>query len=327
MKNKLFLLLLFLLITPLIFSFITAHIGEEIEGIHEENELPENLQKIADYNDQQAKFYLKNLSFIIAFLAGIFGILTPCSLAILPAFFAYSFKEKRQITKMTFVFFLGFTPIFVMFGLIASFLGKSFAIFQQSNDNLIIIAGILIIFFGFMALFGKGFAGININRKSNKSTWGIFLFGVLFAIGFTACMGPILIGILLIAGVLQNYVYAGFLMLFYSLGLFVPLFLISISFDKYNFSRFMNKTNKKLGFPLSNLISGVLLIGMGVLFIIYKGTLFLEGLGLGNLTILIYSIQNKLVSLRFINIIGVVVLIGFLYLLWKFLRKKRKNEK
>ena len=112
--NKLFLLALvfILVITP----FILAH---ETDISHEESNssLPPNLQKVADYNTDQANFYLRNLSFLIAFLAGILTLLTPCSLAILPAFFAYGLKEKKKITKRTFTFCLGFTPIFIMFGL------------------------------------------------------------------------------------------------------------------------------------------------------------------------------------------------------------------
>lgn len=325
-------ILLILLVFMLVLAPLTlAHISEEVEGVHNDSEegslaIPSNIQKMIDYESDQAKFYLKNLSFIIAFLAGILGILTPCSLAILPAFFAYSFKEKKQITKMTFAFFLGFMPIFVAFGLLATFLGKSISLLQQNNNLLVIIAGVFIIILGLMVLFGKGFSGIKINKKTEKSTFGIFLFGVFFAIGFTACMGPILIGILLIAGVLQNYLYAGFLMVSYSLGLFVPLFLISMLSDKYNFAKSINKINNKIGFPLTKVISGALLIIMGLVFIIYGGTFIINNLGLGSLTVFIYSIQNKLVSLKFINIIGIVVLGGFLYLMWKFLRKKRKDE-
>ena len=307
----------------LIIPMFLAHTGEIVV---DEN-LPENIQKLQEYQHEQADFYLRNLSFFVAFLAGILGILTPCSLAILPAFFAYSFEGKKQITKMTSLFFLGFAPVFVIFGLIATFLGKSLAMFQQTNKILVIIAGIFLIIFGLMILFGKGFSGFQVQRKTKKTPWGIFLFGIFFAIGFTACMGPILVGILLIAGILQSYVYAGFLMLFYSLGLFVPLFLISMFFDKFNFSKFINKINKKLGFPISKIIAGVLLIAMGITFIIYKGTYFLNYLGLGDITVFIYSIQEKLINLRFINVIGVVVLIIFAFLLWWFLKKKNGGTK
>ncbi|MAH03210.1 hypothetical protein CMI39_00275 [Candidatus Pacearchaeota archaeon] len=298
---------------------------------HEENEtnLPTNLQKIADYNKEQAQFYFKNLSFLVAFLAGIIGLLTPCSLAILPAFFAYSFKEKKELTKMTLFFFLGFMPVFVILGLIATFLGRSIAMFQQANSFFVSFAGFILILFGLMAFFGKGFSGIQLNKKTSKTPFGIFLFGVLFALGFTACVGPILVGILLIAGTLQSYFYAAFLMFFYSLGLFVPLFLIAIFFDKYNFADFMNRINKRLGYSITNIISGGLLILMGLVFIIYGGTFVVDSIGAGDLTVFIYSIQNKLISLQFINYVGVLVLIGFLYLLWRVLKNKKgvnKNE-
>ena len=312
--KKLFLILLILFVIPI----VSAH---ETDFEHKED-LPLNLQRVVEYNKQQADFYFRNLSFIIAFLAGILTILTPCSLAILPAFFAYTFREKNKITKMTLTFFLGFVPVFIIFGLLAAFLGKSIAMLQQNSRIFIIIAGFIIIGLGLMALFGKGFSGIKIRKKTDKDIFGIFLFGILFALGFTACIGPILVGILLIAGILQNYFYAGILMLFYSLGLFVPLFLISVFFDKYNFPAFINKINKRLGFSITNLITGLLLIIIGLVFIIYGGTFITNNLGLGGLTIFIYSIQNKLISLKFINIIGAIILIGFLILLWMFLRKK-----
>ena len=91
----------------LILPMILAHTGEEID-----ESLPENIQKLIEYKHEQADFYLRNLSFLVAFLAGIVGLLTPCSLAILPAFFAYSFEGKKQITKMTLIFFSWIRPGF-----------------------------------------------------------------------------------------------------------------------------------------------------------------------------------------------------------------------
>ena len=314
--NKLLVIfILILLVVPL----IMAHEGEP------DPNLPDNIQKLVDYRHEQADFYLKNLSFIIAFLAGILGLLTPCSLAILPAFFAYSFEGKKQITKMTSMFFLGFAPVFIILGLLATFLGKTLATFQQTNKILVVVAGIFLIGLGVMILFGKGFSGIKIKHKTKKTPFGIFLFGIFFAIGFTACMGPILVGILLIAGILNNYVYAAILMLFYSLGLFVPLFLIAMTFDKINFAKRISNMNKKIGFPVSELIAGILLLAMGIAFIAFGGTHFFDFLALGNITIFIYSIQEKLVDLKFINYLGFFILALFVFVLFKFLRKKKNK--
>ncbi|MCH8329242.1 MAG: hypothetical protein IIB81_02520, partial [Nanoarchaeota archaeon] len=104
---------LFLILAMILLSFnVFSHL--------EDDNLPEGLHKIFDYNEDQAIFYFKNLSFVVAFLAGILSILTPCSLGILPAFFSYTFKEKKNITKMSFSFFLGFMPVFIAFVLIAT---------------------------------------------------------------------------------------------------------------------------------------------------------------------------------------------------------------
>ncbi len=291
-------------------------------------EIPLNLQKVAEYNRQQAEFYSSNLTLVIAFLAGILTILTPCSLAILPAFFAYTFREKKEITKMTLTFFAGFTPVFVAFGITATLFGKSISLFRENSRFFVALAGFLIIFLGIMALFGKGFSGIKLRRESlkNKGMSGIFFFGVLFALGFSACMGPILVGILLIASVFNSYLYAGVLMFFYSFGLFVPLFLISMFFDKYNFPGYVSRINKKLGFSVANVLSSIFLISIGMVFIIYGNTSITGSLGLGELTRAIYSIQNVIVSKRIFNSIGILILAGFLFLLWKSLVKYKNAE-
>ncbi|MEK6845257.1 MAG: cytochrome c biogenesis protein CcdA, partial [Nanoarchaeota archaeon] len=67
--------------------------------------LPLGLQKIIAYNQQVTLDFSVKISFLIAFLAGMLGILSPCILPFLPAYFSYTFKEKKNITKMTLVFF------------------------------------------------------------------------------------------------------------------------------------------------------------------------------------------------------------------------------
>src|SRR3989338_6995479 len=116
------------------------------------------LQKITEYSQQQAVSYLQNLSFFVAFIGGMISVLLPCTLAILPAFFAYTFKERREITKMTFVFFIGFSLTFVVLGIIAAAVGDTLSSLQFTKTNtLIFIAGILLIVFGIMTILAKGF--------------------------------------------------------------------------------------------------------------------------------------------------------------------------
>jgi hypothetical protein len=141
-------------------------------------------------------------------------------------------------------------------------------------------------------------------------------------------MGPALFGILLIAGTLQSYWYASFLMLFYSLGLFSTLFLVAFFFDKYDFPGAMNKINSKLGFSLTGIISGLLLISIGGLFIFYGGTSIVTGsMGLGNFTAEIYSLMDTIIAYKFSDVIGGFLLIGFLFFLWKVLFRGAKQNK
>src|SRR3990167_5898289 len=168
------------------------------------------LQKLADYSQQQAIFYLQNLSFFVAFVGGMISVLLPCTLAILPAFFAYTFKERKEITKMTLVFFVGFSLIFIILGIFASAIGQTLASIQVANTKMLVIAaGVLLMLFGIMTILGKGFNFISLDKKTGHDIFGIFSFGILFGLGWSACLGPVLAGILLIASTFHNYFYAG----------------------------------------------------------------------------------------------------------------------
>src|SRR3989339_1527897 len=87
--------------------------------------LPTNLENLKKAEIDQAQLSLRSISFIIAFIAGILSLLSPCILPTVPAFFAYTFKEKSSITKMTLVFFAGFAVVFMILGMIAAYLGAS----------------------------------------------------------------------------------------------------------------------------------------------------------------------------------------------------------
>jgi len=325
-KSILLCILLFVILTtPVIFAHETDYEHDEISSTSPS--LPIGLQKIAEENKSNALGFLGGISIFIAFLAGILSIFSPCTLGILPAFFAYSFKEKKEITKKTFLFFIGFAIIFVGLGLIASALGKTLAGFQSDNSWLVMMAGFLLIIFGFMNILGKGFSGFVQARRLNK--YGTFGFGLAFALGWTACIGPILAGILSIAAVLNSYFYSGALLASYSLGLFVPLFLFAFFYDKLNIAEnkfIRGKQFNFLGFSINttNLISGAILILIGLVFVIYKGTGVLNGILNSTLysPMLVYNVNNWLLSLKYVNLFGAVALILFSISLGIFLKRK-----
>ena len=324
-------ILLILILAAILIVFSTAVLAQNITSL-------QNLQKITEFNKEQAEFYFKNITFLVAFLAGVLSVMSPCTIAILPAFFSYTFKEKKDLTKMTFVFFIGFAAVFTALGLVAAFLGHSFATFQTSYSYFVTAAGIFLIVFGIMSVFGKGFASFVKPRiKIKHDIPGIIFFGMVYAVGWTACVGPILAGILLIASVVQSYFNAGVLLFFYSLGIFVPLFILSFFFDKYNLIN--NKWiagkefefmigRKKIILHTTNLIAGLLLIIVGIILLVYKGTAIINELDPFRSTTLSYDLQRALFSLKYVNIIGLVALAVFLILLYFFIKNKRKaNEK
>ncbi len=295
--------------------------------------LPPGLLKIQEENEKIATEFLSNVTFLIAFLAGVTTILSPCLLPVLPAFFAYTFKEKREITKMTLLFFLGFTPIFLLLGFAATAVGSFFTFFFRNMGAFIMIAGLLLIGLGAYYFFGGGFSLAKINPSfPKKSAWGVLFSGALFGFGWVLCVGPILSGVLIAASVFHNYLTTTLLMVSYSLGVFVPLFLISFFYDKHDLgnSRFMKGKEfgislfgKKMTLHSTNIIAGSLLILTGLIFILGKGTGFLNASDPWGTKQFFYSLQDWfLLNATAANIAAGAILLLVAGGIWYFLRKK-----
>lgn len=320
--------LLILLILSIISSLIVvAH--------HEDNssnlDLPPSLQKAKEYNNQLAFEFLQNLSFLIAFLAGITTIFSPCLLPLLPAFFAVTFKERDQLTKNLLLFFLGFTPVFIFMGLLSTFVGRAITTILSGYtiNGIIITAGIFLLILGILTIFGHGFSGIITRKKTSKDSLGVFLSGFFFAVGWSACTGPIISGVVLMAATLHSYLQSILLMSFYSLGIFLPLLLLAFFYDKLKLHDKNFFKGKEFDFVLggktfnintSKLIAGLLLIFMGFIFVIFRGTTVLD-LNSG-LNKYYYSLQNLILANAFMsNIIGALILAIFIIGLYFVVKK------
>src|SRR3989339_103887 len=146
------------------------------------------LQKINVYNQQQAVFYLQNLSFFVAFVSGMISVLLPCTLAILPAFFAYTFKERKEITKMTLVFFAGFSMIFIVLGIFAAAIGETLTSIQILQTTKI-VAGILLIASGLTFIVFNGTSVINNLDPLRTSVYAYIFEDRLFNIPYINLIG------------------------------------------------------------------------------------------------------------------------------------------
>jgi cytochrome c-type biogenesis protein len=160
----------------------------------------------------------------LAFVAGALSFISPCTLPILPAYFAFTFQaDRKRIATMTVAFFLGLALVFSLLGASSSVLGS-----LLSNNIILLtrVGGVLLIVFGIMSLFGRGFTGPTFQANRSATFGGSFLFGATFALGLTPCVGPILAGLLTIAAG-QSVALGTSTLFVYALGLGLPLMLVS----------------------------------------------------------------------------------------------------
>jgi len=165
--------------------------------------------------------------------AGIMSFVSPCTLPILPAYFAFAFQSgRKQIALNTLLFMLGLATVFSVMGAGASALGR---LLRQNQSLIMLIGGSLVIVFGIMSLLGRGFTGVQKQQdggQRNNSLGGSYLFGMTFAVGWSSCVGPILGTVLTMAGTTGS-VFRGMMLLFiYALGLGLPLILVSTFFGR-----------------------------------------------------------------------------------------------
>ncbi len=104
---------------------------------------------------------------VLSFFAGMLGFISPCTLPLLPAYFAVTFQsERKRVLVMTLAFMAGLAVTFAFFGALAGILGRALNSIGLSKFELARIGGVVIIIFGVMSLLGKGFTGIQSNSHA-----------------------------------------------------------------------------------------------------------------------------------------------------------------
>ena len=206
------------------------------------------------------------MQYIIAFLEGIITFISPCLLPMLPIYISYfaggGEQDTRKTLKCALGFVTGFTLVFVILGALAGTIGSFLREYQTAVN---VISGVIVIIFGLnylgafkMNLF-KG-TGRSVNTD-NMRFFSAMIFGMIFSIGWTPCVGAFLGSALMLASQ-QGHVLEGMLMLFvYSLGLGIP-FVISAILIEYLKSAF---NWIKRNYKVINLISGSFLILVGLM--------------------------------------------------------------
>jgi cytochrome c-type biogenesis protein len=211
----------------------------------------------------------------IAFLAGFLSFLSPCVLPLIPFYISYTtgialrdfLKEEdqgtiRRITILnSLLFILGFSTVFILLGASVSFLGQYLLEYREIIKR---IGGVLIIIFGLyiMGVIKLGFPEKKLERREKGFDYiGSFFIGMVFAIGWTPCVGPILASILVYASTLETIKSGIILLSAYSLGLGIPFFITSLAVNSIliHFEK-IKKYVKAISFA-----SGIFLVIMGLL--------------------------------------------------------------
>jgi len=206
------------------------------------------------------------MQYFITFLEGLITFISPCLLPMLPIYVSYFAGGSERSPKKTLAnslgFVTGFTVVFIALGALAGTLGGFLREYQTVVN---IVTGLIVVFFGlnFLGVFRfEIFKGSGSSAKTkNLNFFSSMLFGIVFSIGWTPCVGAFLGSALMLASQ-QGQTITGILMLLlYSLGLGIPFVLSALLIDKLKSTVQFIKRNYKV----INIVSGSLLVMVGVL--------------------------------------------------------------
>ncbi len=177
------------------------------------------------------------MSYFISFLEGIITFISPCLLPMLPVYISYfaggGTRTGRKTITVALGFVLGFTLVFMAMGALAGSVG-SFLSRYQTLVNL--LCGGIVVLFGlsYLGVFRlKLFRGTGRSMEtSDLSFLSAVLFGTIFSLGWTPCVGAFLGSALMLASQ-QGHVLEGMgMLLAYSMGLGIPFLLSAVLIDR-----------------------------------------------------------------------------------------------
>jgi len=226
---------------------------------------------------------VKEVSLVMAFSAGLLTFLSPCIFPLIPAYISFvtgvsidelanARGERTYLNSRVFIemvlFIFGFSLVFILLGASASYIGR----FLLSHLRILrLVGGILVILFG---LYIMGLFNINVLQYERRihlrvkpaNLLGSFVIGMVFALGWTPCAGPILATLLTYAGTRETVSEGVLLLGCYSLGLGIPFLLSGLAINL--FLRGLKKIKRYA--RVISLVTGCLLVLFGILILTGK---------------------------------------------------------
>lgn len=206
------------------------------------------------------------MRYLVSFLEGIVTFLSPCLLPMLPIYVSYFAGGGQRSTGKTLCcalgFVVGFTAVFTAMGALAGSIGSLLLRYQRIVN---LVSGIIVIVFGlnYLGLFRWNLfhGGSRVLDAQDMTFFSAALFGIIFSLGWTPCVGAFL-GSALALATQQGHVLEGTLMLLsYSLGLGIPFLLSAVLIDALKGAFDWVKRH----YQIINLLSGGFLILIGIL--------------------------------------------------------------
>lgn len=206
------------------------------------------------------------MQYLLLLLEGIITFISPCILPMLPiyiSYFAAGETDKRKTLLNSVGFVIGFTIIFVTMGAFAGTMGR---LIRDYAKPLNIVTGLIVIIFGlnFLGILRIGFLNRTTNQKlavKKLSFFSSLIFGFIFSIGWTPCVGAFLGSALLMASHGGSLVQGIIMLLVFSLGLGIPFIASALLIDQLKGTFDFIKKN----YRVINIVSGGLLIIIGLL--------------------------------------------------------------
>jgi cytochrome c-type biogenesis protein len=206
------------------------------------------------------------MQYFVSFLEGIITFISPCLLPMLPIYVSYFAGGGERSTPKTLSgalgFVAGFSVVFMAMGALAGTIGSFLKEYQTAVN---IVSGVIVILFGLNYL---GVFKINLFHGSNRSIKGnsldffsAVLFGMIFSVGWTPCVGAFLGSALMLASQQAHMVEGMLMLLAYSMGLGIPFILSAVLIDYLKSAFQWIKKN----YRVINTVSGIMLIIIGIM--------------------------------------------------------------
>lgn len=275
---------------------------------------------------------MNQIGLLGAFLGGLLTLISPCSAMLLPSFFAYAFDGLGKLVARTAVFYLGLATTLVPLGAAAGLFG---ALLTQHRTALTVASGVLLILLGLLQISGKGFGFAAAQRMTGRirisSGLSVYALGAVYGLaGF--CAGPLLGSVLTVSAAGGEAFYGAILLALFALGMAFPLFLLALLWERFQLGKraWLRGREVAIG-PLrlhtTNIVSGLVFVAIGAMFVLTEGTASLGGVTDVDSQFAVQTwLQQTVAGVSNTAVLLALAVVALAAVLWKITRIRRAER-